>query len=427
MKESVLKETEASYVRGICYFQWDPKITTLPGLYVIATLLLSPLELCNTFHLRCLNLLATFLNLYFTYDIVKQISITRRTQRWSSWTRLLVAYNVTFFPPLFFWHFLYYTDVASVNVTLLMLMLHLCRRFKSAAFVGFLSVLIRQTNVIWVTFVAVERAFDLLDREANKSISLEEYRSLNYLRLLWRKIMEEWSHGLTSFVKFIVGTCIGLLPYATVGLTFLAFVIWNKGIVIGDRAAHVPTIHIPQLLYFSVFLFCFLWPYMIVHWKSYFNFLQTHWVCGSLLVALLTVIVHSNTLVHPYVLADNRHYVFYFWNRFMGRYEFFKYLLIPVYSFTLYTMLRGIKHLRFTTQINYFLMVSVVLIPQLLIEPRYFIIPYILYRLLIEKPRDWQIIMESVTMLTVNFAQFYIFVNKTCYWSDQPHPQRISW
>ena len=166
---------------------------------------------------------------------------------------------------------------------------------------------------------------------------------------------------------------------------------------------------------------------MIVHWKSYFNFLQTHWIFGSLLLALLTVIVHSNTLVHPYVLADNRHYVFYFWNRFMGRYEFFKYLLIPVYSFTLYTMLCGIKHLRFTTQINYFLMVSVVLIPQLLIEPRYFIIPYILYRLLVEKPRDWQIIMESVTMLTVNFAQFYIFINKTCYWSDQPHPQRISW
>ena len=118
------------------FTQWDPKITTLPGLYVIATLLLSPLELCNTFHLRCLNLLATFLNFYLAYNIVKQISITRRMQRWSSWTRLLVAYNVMFFPPLFFWHFLYYTDVVSVNVTLLMLLLHLRRQFKSAAFIG---------------------------------------------------------------------------------------------------------------------------------------------------------------------------------------------------------------------------------------------------------------------------------------------------
>lgn len=166
---------------------------------------------------------------------------------------------------------------------------------------------------------------------------------------------------------------------------------------------------------------------MIISWKNYFKFISKHWIFASCSIIFLIIIVHFNTFVHPYMLADNRHYVFYFWNKFMGRYKQFKYFLVPLYSFTLYTMFHGLKHLRFTTQINYILMVSIVLIPQLLIEPRYFIIPYILYRCFIPKPKTWQIIAESITTLIINFLQFYIFINKVFYWNDQPYPQRISW
>ncbi|XP_033342291.2 alpha-1,2-glucosyltransferase Alg10 [Megalopta genalis] len=409
------------------FTQWDPKITTLPGLYLIATLVLLPFNLCNIFYMRCLNLLGTFFNFYLVHNIIECITITRRTQKWNNWTQLMVACNIMLFPPLFFWHFLYYTDVVSVNSILLMLLLHLHKKFKTAATVGLLSVLIRQTNIIWIAFVTVELAFDLLDRSKPKSIMQYEYNSLVYLKKQWKKIMEETSRGWTSFCQFIIEIIVQLLPYITVCLVFLLFVIWNKGIVIGDRAAHVPTIHLPQLFYFSAFISCFLWPYTITYWKSYFNFIQTHWILHCCLLVLLTVTVHFNTLVHPYMLADNRHYIFYFWNRLMGRYVLFKYLLIPVYSFTLYTMFHRIKHLRFTTQINYVFMVTVVLIPQLLVEPRYFIIPYVLHRLLMQEPKKWQIIMETITTLLVNFLQFYIFVNKTFYWSNEPHPQRISW
>lgn len=248
-----------------------------------------------------------------------------------------------------------------------------------------------------------------------------------YLKLLWEKVIRKMCHKWELFMRFIIQLFIQLFPYVIVCLTFVMFVIWNKGIVVGDKRAHIPTIHIPQLLYFSTFLFCFLWPYMIIYWKDYFKFITKRWVFASCVLILLTVIVHFNTLVHPYMLADNRHYIFYFWNKLMGRYKQFKYLLVPVYSFTLYTMFHGFKHLRFATQVNYTFMISTVLIPQLLIEPRYFIIPYILYRLSIKKPKKWQIIAESATTLIVNFLQFYIFVNKVFYWDDQPYPQRISW
>lgn len=86
--------------------------------------------------MRCINLLGTFVNLYLAYNIFEQISLSCQTQKWSSWMKLTVSYNIMFFPPLFFWHFLYYTDVVSVNAVLLMLLLHLREQFKMAAFLG---------------------------------------------------------------------------------------------------------------------------------------------------------------------------------------------------------------------------------------------------------------------------------------------------
>jgi hypothetical protein len=45
-------------------------------------------------------------------------------------------------------------------------------------------------------------------------------------------------------------------PFALVACLFAAFVVINKGIVLGDRENHVPTVHIAQILYFASFC-CF--------------------------------------------------------------------------------------------------------------------------------------------------------------------------
>lgn len=47
-------------------------------------------------------------------------------------------------------------------------------------------------------------------------------------------------------------------------------------------------------------------------------------------LALMTLAVHYNTIVHPFTLADNRHYVFYIF-RILLRHPLIKYLAIPVY------------------------------------------------------------------------------------------------
>lgn len=61
--------------------QWDPKITTLPGLYFLSvgmlkpiSLLLSNPELCSSVYaLRCINVLLSTGLLYVVYSLLKQI------------------------------------------------------------------------------------------------------------------------------------------------------------------------------------------------------------------------------------------------------------------------------------------------------------------------------------------------------------------
>lgn len=239
--------------------------------------------------------------------------------------------------------------------------------------------------------------------------------------------MYELRIGPLSLVKFVAQVCGSLLPHLTVCLMFVAFVVWNGSIVVGDRTAHVATIHLCQILYFSAFVSLFSWPYVVPHWRTCSRFLRRYWILASCTVSLMATTIHFNTLVHPYILADNRHYSFYVWNRFMGRYMAFKYLVIPIYGASLFAMSRNIAHLRFLTQINYLICVCVVLIPQLLVEPRYFILPYIFYRLNMKRPEKWQIYCESLTTLAINCLQFFIFASKVFYWEDQPYAQRISW
>ena len=71
---------------------------------------------------------------------------------WSSVELVHVGINICLFPPLFFFYGLYYTDVLSALSVLLVYKYHLQR--KHAAMIiaaGILSLLFRQTNVLWVS------------------------------------------------------------------------------------------------------------------------------------------------------------------------------------------------------------------------------------------------------------------------------------
>lgn len=62
------------------------------------------------------------------------------------------AINICFFPPLFFFYGLYYTDVLSALSVLFAFQCHLQKRYSGICiFAGLLSVIFRQTNIFWTS------------------------------------------------------------------------------------------------------------------------------------------------------------------------------------------------------------------------------------------------------------------------------------
>lgn len=413
------------------FYDWDPKITTLPGLYVFAALVLAPINLCKFTWLRFLNVLLTNCNFFLALKYIRLMNDKKNKKVSNESLRddieYLTAWNITFFPPLFFWFFLYYTDIFSVTLILTMLLLHANDRHALCALAGAYSIFVRQTNVIWVALLGIEKGLTIIEDLTKKPQHTNTLNIIPCVKSLYNIFKAEAKRGMISFLKFILSTSKTIIPDFLVLLSFVIFLIYNGGIVVGDRTAHVPTIHLPQLFYYSVFASAFSWPYILPHLSSFSKFLYKHFILSFCLLCLITLIVHYNTLVHPYILADNRHYSFYIWKNLMNKYFFFKYSLVPFYFFAIYAVLKSLSHLRLLLSAAYVLCVVVVLVPQLLLEPRYFIIPYIWFRIRQKGPKNWQIVLETVTTILVNIAQFTLFINKSFYWTDEKYPQRIAW
>lgn len=55
--------------RTCMHLQWDDKITTFPGLYLVSTALFMPLKACSIYNLRLTSLIASVVNLMLIYKI----------------------------------------------------------------------------------------------------------------------------------------------------------------------------------------------------------------------------------------------------------------------------------------------------------------------------------------------------------------------
>lgn len=115
----------------------------------------------------------------------------------------------------------------------------------------------------------------------------------------------------------------------------------------GDKDNHVASIHLPQMLYIwsfiAFFSFPLLYPFILgallprslipttLHVpSSNLVLLPRLRITIPILAAMLTA-VHYNTVVHPFTLADNRHYTFYVFRILVLRHVATKYLAVPVY------------------------------------------------------------------------------------------------
>lgn len=215
------------------------------------------------------------------------------------------------------------------------------------------------------------------------------------------------------------------------------------------------------------------------------------------LVATLLIIKY-NTIIHPFTLADNRHYMFYVFRYTILRHPLIRYALAPIYlacGYLVYLTLAGpwqppssslqsptISEGKLQKQVEVqekeddegpptsFLLIllsttALSLITAPLVEPRYFIIPWVIWRLNVpplpastpssspqkgkakarRTPRpsdavlefikywgweghDYRLWLETFWFLVINAVTGYIFLYRGFEWAQEPGlVQRFMW
>ncbi|XP_078342143.1 dol-P-Glc:Glc(2)Man(9)GlcNAc(2)-PP-Dol alpha-1,2-glucosyltransferase-like isoform X2 [Oculina patagonica] len=429
--------------------EWDPKITTLPGLYFISFACLRALAfclgheleiVCTPFFLRLINVVFMMGNVLLLRQILVKLHCGDKTgktkgqqpQKVKKPTEeaksLATKCSVTalvlgIFPVLYFFTFLYYTDSSSAFFVLLLYYLGLRGNHFAAALVGAASIIIRQTNVIWVVFTAGVTALRTLQPNVNNPDS--------------SSLVTDLKEFILSFFNNFFKVLKCLWAYGLVVIGFAVFVVMNGGIVVGDKTQHKACFNFPQLFYLLLFTLAFsssllVFPEDIIsYFKSLRNVIKKPlYIIGLLFAALvMLLIVYKFTYVHEYLLADNRHYPFYIWRKVYARHWMVKYAIVPLYMFAAFCIHRQLSFKQHRLWIAmFYICVAVVTVPQKLLEFRYFIIPYIFYRLHIPLGSYPKLVLECILYIAVNAATFYLFLEKPFHWDHSPKQvQRFMW
>ncbi|KAK1906622.1 Dol-P-Glc:Glc(2)Man(9)GlcNAc(2)-PP-Dol alpha-12-glucosyltransferase [Dissostichus eleginoides] len=358
--------------------EWDPMITTLPGLYLVSVGVIKPVVwladltgqvVCSTAMLRFINLLFNCGILYLLYLLICKLHSREKTRTTSR--RVLSALSLSTFPVLYFFNFLYYTDAGSTFFTLFTYLMTLYGCHKASAFLGFCSILFRQTNIIWVAFCAGTLVAAKMDEawRVEHTKKRDEKSPPSQVPLSFggaKKVMIFTLEFLTS-PAHVKSVLLVAWPYSVVAMGFLGFVVFNDGIVALKK----------QPLFF-----------LLVTGVSLF-------------------LVWKFTSVH--------------------KHELVRFLVVPVYVFAGWNFLDSFKSRSLFWSLAFLACLLAATVPQKLLEFRYFIVPYLMYRLHMPLPSLPRLIVEFVLYTVVNAATLYIFISKTFHWPDSTATQRFMW
>ena len=313
----------------------------------------------------------------------------------------------------------------------------LCKLVRNSIFYlfpGLLSLTFRQTNIVWVAFIACQSAGPLLLHAIHSKMLENPPRPVRFSLTLsgqFHELIEGIFYLLTepsrlfTLILEILYQCGG---YLIVWLCFAAFLVWNDGVVLGDKSAHIAVFHPTQILYFSAFSLCFSAPFFVTKYKAFLAFVSKHYFVTLVSIITSVIVVQNYTMAHPYLLADNRHYPFYLWRKIIDRNWWSKYLLIPIYIYGAFCVLHVLRRCGIIFLLTYPFFVGVNLTPQLLLEFRYFILPFLMYRLHVRPIKWWKLILETIAFLVINAFTIAVFVMKEFRWQHDPDQiQRIMW
>ncbi|KAF8905457.1 glucosyltransferase [Gymnopilus junonius] len=406
-----------AYCRGE-FSTWDPKITTPPGLYLLSVILKQLfLVKCNVSMLRLTPMLTL---LVLPLALTHLISFHKRERPPASiLSPLPEAVVLSAFPIAWFFGFLYYTEVPSLLFVVCTVVAASQQYHWLAALLGLVSCTFRQTNIVWVLYgyAASQVMYLRFRRSAPGQPALQKLHDPPALAAGPGDLLQ----AIITAPRILLDILPAFVPYTLVLAAFGAFVIWNEGIVLGDKANHIPSLHIPQLYYFVASATFFGWPVLISGrggaptlirevWTRMFGnkwrTLVTIVVCG-----VMSVTVKLFTIHHPFLLSDNRHYTFYVWRRIYLLHPLVPYLLVPVYiacAWAWFVRTGTDQTLLQTLLLPVFVVPT--LLPTPLLEPRYFLIPYVLLRSQVKDVPVWGVALEGLWYTVVDGITMGVFL-----------------
>ena len=297
------------------------------------------------------------------------------------------------------------------------------------ALAGAIAIVFRQTNIVWLLFsiglVAVRKVEKFLKKEKGVRESLHSLGDLRVLRLCVDSVFDDPK----IFSILLLNILWSSLWYLLVLCLFVAFIIMNKGIVVGDRSNHQAVLNFPQLFYFlgvSAF-FSVLHIVSIQKLKRFIVATVCNPVKFFLLFSIMSILAWTFTYEHKYTLSDNRHYTFYVWSRIYRRHPLVKLILVPGYIYCLYHFSSLLRNNNVLWRLVFSICAFVVLVPQALFEFRYFIIPFFIMRLNMKLPCAKVLFIESLVFMLINLFTVYMFVEKPFLWPNSNQPQRFMW
>ncbi|GAA5941290.1 dolichyl-P-Glc:Glc(2)Man(9)GlcNAc(2)-PP-dolichol alpha-1,2- glucosyltransferase [Sporobolomyces koalae] len=459
-----------AYCRGEWSY-WDTAITTPPGLYLVPAVLSRLLSQvapafsawpCSLDALRFFNLiLLAFLPMLYTALLVSIQSATfsldalrlksrkkaHRAKQIESarWEGLVIA----LMPVVGWWAWLYYTDLGSVMTVLASYKLSLDKRYLKSSLLGALSLLFRQTNIVWIAFIAGLAIVTRLRESSENRLYdplLSAARPIDLVRTPCSVI------HLSLFNLRAISRIV--LAYLPIFIGFLLFVVLNGGIVLGDKSNHQVTLHVVQVYYFIAFSAVFTSPLLVgpspsAAMKRIKKTLAM--LTGSPMRLLASIVVMTVmawtvrhfTIAHAFLLADNRHYSFYLWRRIINLNPVSRYLLVPGYLFAatlIYRKLVDSHHMRVSSLVLFTVSTILVLVPTPLIEPRYFLVPFLILRLHLSpsalvapdsnpsharrktalSSRQWKLVLEAGLYVIVHLTTLWLFLEKSFEWTWDP-------
>ncbi|KAJ4882289.1 DIE2/ALG10 family [Raphanus sativus] len=202
----------------------------------------------------------------------------------------------------------------------------------------------------------------------------------------------------------------------------------------GAKEAHLVSPHFAQIMYFSLVSALFTAPFhfSVDQLRNLLQELRRNWPL-SLLLTLVALIacfasVHFFSLAHPYLLADNRHYPFYLWRKIINAHWLMKYMLVPVYVYSWFSILTLLaKARRKIWVLVYFLATCAVLVPTPLIEFRYYTIPFYIFMLhsCVSCTTTW--LLTATVFICINVYTMAMFLFRPFEWSHEDGVQRFIW